>query len=516
MHDSPQPKINTKTTAKVVGQLQDLKRDLKHINGQPAPIRSVGTDAPDANGADRTKSAFLTIRARKMAQRLAAHSSRNGRVGTRAQKLPVKSRKTAATRGRTVVSGSSSEQRGKSRAARGAPPAAALTRSYVTKAGKLVKTAEMVPDTTAFNRRLKEVRDPNFASKAVGVAESMIYHGSKTMQHDFVRDGVSGTRICGSQFLDSVATVNNNFLGQRLTAVLVNPTALGSILAKLAALFEQSKVNHMRVLYKPVVPTTTAGALAMYFRNDVSSPSIQVGIDELQHAATHTAFADFTVWSPSSIEIKPSDVALKYWDEMTGDFANDVQGLITIIASSDLAANTVYGHLYLEYDVEFFSPELDYEVDEIGIFNIELDWVDAETTADNPIRFVFDAVSAARVGWVESDPPTSSEYLLYGVLVNWTGVPPYFCSHSETSAESFNPGQLMFFRLVGISGNWEDGSMQLIPFLDVNSASGSVTFDGHDDVADGQLLYYDTHGEGQEVSGSVTFRCRLIPLGTGH
>jgi hypothetical protein len=397
-------------------------------------------------------------------------------------------------------------------------------RIYHDSQGKEVARSEVVSDPNRFDKRLSSVKKGDFASKAVGLNSSQVYRGSKTMEHDFVKNGVRGVRLAGSQYLDTVDSgSHNNTVGSRLTVCLVNPTALGVQLAKMAELFEQSKVHHMKVIYKPVVSAQTDGAIAMYFRNDVSNPMLETGLDELQHAASHESFEDSTVWTPMSIDISPSDVMLRYWDEMLGDYANDIQGIITVLASSTLAADTTYGHLYIEFDVEFFAPEVDYEVTEIGIHELYLEWNDFSCPGPGvplelPYRPAAPAVGQCGWRWGETGPP-NSEFMPYGVLYQLAVEPNFsFCTHADLNAQYFAGGQNLFFRLSGIptSGTWNGVNVKL--FADLTSASDDLTSGiGSDDfdATPGQLVYESPAAAGS-ISGKPLFRVRMLPLASAQ
>lgn len=274
------------------------------------------------------------------------------------------------------------------------------------------------------------------------------------------------------------------------------------------------KFNHFKVVYKPVVPANTPGAVALYFRNDISNPVFETGLDELIAASSHTSFVETTVWSPASITVNPSDVALKYWDEMSGDFATEVQGMITCITTSELSVGT-YGHLYLEYDVDFFSPELDYEVDEIGIVSLDLTWTAYNPGAGNPILWNFQApISGAATAVWSGNPPPNVEYLAYGVVkeidtASPSNTPaPSWNTLDDVSAHTFQRGQGFFFRFRG-PGNWTDGNTAGFIYADLDSAQNI----SQDQPCNGQLVYFNNTVTN---NARVTFRLRLLAMKSGQ
>lgn len=402
---------------------------------------------------------------------------------------------------------------------------------YTNKLGKEVARSTRVSTLSPFTQRHSAVGQKNYAGKAVGLSESSIYHGSKTVEHDFVRDGVRGTRLAGSQYLSDVSIDHLTGIGERIAFVLVNPTAFGSILAKMAEIYEQCKLMHMKVVYKPVVPATTKGAIAVYFRNDVQNPLSETGLEELQHAATHEAFVDSTVWSPFEVEIKPSNAVLKFWDEISGDPSNDMQGMITVISSSVLEPDTTgggvelpttFGHLYLEYDYEFFSPEVDYEVDEVGEFALRLNWPASYAPTQN-VAMKFNGVSGVIPSFSFSGTtPVDTDVVLYGVcrLATKAGSTMNFFCQEDPENRWFVPGQGYFFRFTKDNGgsvvSWNAASVNCWIFQDLESAlvwSGDST--ATEATENGQLI----NSTGTAGSGGLTladFKLRALPMSSSE
>lgn len=391
-----------------------------------------------------------------------------------------------------------------------------VKRTYVDAKGRPVATSKVATQASEFERRGKLIRDPKFTEKAVGLNTSQLYHGTSPMEMDFVRNGVRGTRLAGSQYLDVVQPGASNIqLGNRLTIALVNPAALGSILKKMSQVYEQVKFNHFKIVYKPVVPATTDGSIAIYFRNDTSNPIYEIGLDELQAASTHQAFVETTVWTPASIDVQPSDMVLRYWDEMNGDFADEVQGMVTVIATSNLVADETYGHLYLEYDAEFYSPELDAEVDEVGIFEADLTWSVVNTGGNTNIFGTFAPIAGGTISmqWIGQQPP-SSEFLAYGVITHVDGANlPTWATPDDTETHSFTPGSGIYMRFEQDAGStgWTDGTRYAYFYVDLETAS--ATDAPGLDLKGGQM-YYGTSLLG--TSGNFRVRVKMVELAEGQ
>ena len=180
--------------------------------------------------------------------------------------------------------------------------------------------------------------------------------------HDQLRVGISGL---SNQTLD---------LGQRVLGgtFAVSPHSMGSHLALYADLYEEHEYKHMKVRYVPGVPATEIGSVAVYFRNDIGTPSTTIGRAEFAHASTHPSFVSTPIYQAVEMEIHPEDINLSYFDETTGDFRLETQGLVVTLAASQIDqptnVTTTIGNLYVEYMVEFRGAETEYDIVEVQQF----------------------------------------------------------------------------------------------------------------------------------------------------
>jgi hypothetical protein len=393
-------------------------------------------------------------------------------------------------------------------------------RSYYDDKGREISRARVVKDVGEFSKRLSVVKSKDFHTKAVGLASSSVYHGSESIEMDFVRNGVRGTRMAGSQYIDvvEIAFEDNFSIGERFFVVLINPVALGGRLQLAAKMYEQCKANHLKFVYKPLQPATALGGIAFYFRNDTQNPIYETGLDELMHAADRDAsnFKETNVWNPESLDVQISNVNLKYWDETAGDFAEDVQGMLTCEASASIPATQgTLGHFYLEYDYEFWAAELDYETQELGVVWVTIHWNAYTSVSGAPVRLigVADGSGLASFQISAGTALETSEFLLVGAVhyAEVTGQGGLaWCTSQDTTTHSFARGQGFYLRFSGTSGNFTNSTTSMLVFADLNSASG-VVVDTADAAADGQLQYK----AGAAATGSMVLRCRAIPLASG-
>jgi len=384
--------------------------------------------------------------------------------------------------------------------------------------GKKVLTTTVVDTPGPFQQRINVVSSKKYHETAVGLNESLIYHGSKQLEHDFVEKGIRGTRVAGSQFLDLVQTgEQNGAQGNRLTFRFLNPEALGSLLEKQSNTYEQSKFNHCKVVYKPIVPATTAGAIAFWFQNEIDENQTENGLELIQQASTRQAFVDTTVWNPAAIDIDPSSLLKKYWNDASGEFGMEIQGMVVVCASGALAALSTFGHLYLEYDVTFWSPSIDQSLDEVNVMT----GIQQFTAYDpNPDSIVVMACKTAASGEatfgfsVGSSIPTDAAVVLYGVVQYMTGTAPIWNTNDNPTPRAIKVGDGLFMRALDTTGgnDWTDGTILLYVFADMLSAGIADLGQGEDAANNGQIKWATTTA----FTGAVKLRLADVRISTGQ
>lgn len=276
---------------------------------------------------------------------------------------------------------------------------------------------------------------------------------------------------------------------------VMSPDALGERLELLSQQYEQHVVKKLKVVYRPSVPSTTAGAIAIYFRNDPNTPMDITGVDELSHASTHPSFVQTQVWQPVELDIKPSDATTKYFSTDTGDARFQVQGIVTVESASPLPEASVYGNLFLEYEISFSGEELDYEVADVSSGQFDLNWnAFTPSGVGAPISAVMQAASPSNCSgsFTAGSPPPNTQYLLYGTISAITGNPPPVQVAGSAEAKTFAVGQGIFARFMcagALSNNFTDGTVFAVFFYDLASAIEFQSSEGFVNATAGMLAY---------------------------
>lgn len=192
------------------------------------------------------------------------------------------------------------------------------------------------------------------------------FRGARHQEFEYMRGSEHHVRVSGREYLMSVSThqVYPLAVGERFPAgvAVLDPRGVGGRLQYFAESYAQHKFLKCRLCYEPVAPATESGAIFIYFAPDIGENSFIVGSNFLQHASTFPCFMQTAVWQEASLDIRPEDALLRYFDSTVGEFRSEAQGVIAVATASDLRADLACGVLYLEYDVDFFAPELDFEL----------------------------------------------------------------------------------------------------------------------------------------------------------
>jgi len=347
------------------------------------------------------------------------------------------------------------------------------------------------------------------------IANGSEWKGEAFHEHEHMKNGVRHVRVGGREFLSVIHTDNFDTvcaIGSRLSVIPITPDALGGRLAVFSDQFEQHRLVKARVVFVPSVPTTTAGALVIYFRNDVGTSDIDIGRDELVHAATHPSFAQASVWEELSVDIQPSDANLRYFNDESGDFRSQTQGMLIIEAADSLAVSTTFGNLYFEYDFEFYAPELTYDVVDTPETYMNFNQSTSGTRqAGEPLWFLTPATAgypSFEFGHATPVAPTDADvdYIYVIIVEKVTGVWPTWTTSGASSEFNFIAGMCFYGRIsrAEAAGGAYEHVMYLFTSLADAAANGG---NGAADTEPGQLTYANdfTWSAG---SGSVLLRVR--------
>lgn len=179
--------------------------------------------------------------------------------------------------------------------------------------------------------------------------------------------GRSSTRCIGTDYLCAI-TIGGTAAaaGDVLYTTVVNPSTLGlGRLATIAKLFERYKFKSLKFRYAPVANAQVTGQILGYVDYDtMDDPTGTSGVQNLQRAGAHLGEKPVQVWQGSE---KPVFWEIKDVDPMTDLYCDSDgtdprwtnQGRFVLLAASAIASGTACGNIYLDYDVEFYIPQME-------------------------------------------------------------------------------------------------------------------------------------------------------------
>ncbi len=323
-------------------------------------------------------------------------------------------------------------------------------------------------------------------------------------------------RVLGEQFMGDVTTDSAGVgVGQRLDMLILSPEALHGRLEYLAQQYEFHKFHSVKLIYRTVVDATVPGALMVYFRNDVGTPTAAVGTTELEHAATHYGNnIQFPVWENQSCVFDLTSMFEAYSDASESGYLS-AQGLITIESASALAGSTTFGNWYLVYDVEFYADEANYALDtDASDFTMTVTYQNYTTSVGDPYVIGFDTAAPVNdVAATIAPQPTDSNIILYGAVTAQSGtLPTYFVGNSgDESSVTIGKGYFISVESDGPGVDFTNRSLLGYFYVDYDSAGAlAQTNAGGDASAEGVMRFSGS----ASYTGSFTMKLRYIRVKT--
>lgn len=362
---------------------------------------------------------------------------------------------------------------------------------------------------------------PGLQTDGVSFANGTTYTGVQAKEREWVDKKGRHVQIVGSQYLRENLISSDRVLGDRIDrgTIPLSPQALGGRLAQLADEFSMHRVNQLRVIYSSTCAASTDGGTFVYSLDDIATATLNRGLTELMEASLRKPnFASFNVWRDCAVELDPTNMNARYVDESTGEAYFMFQGLIEIGCASafTLGDSGSFGNFYLEYDVTFDGPILDYEIEEVSDFDCTFSWDHSDTNQSGiiiPIKWgpVIAGDQPNLFGSVVT-PPSSTRYVATGTVTGVTGDPIHFATLSDNELRTMAVGQnfyLSFSEDFDVAGtnDWTDYSIQSYLYVDLQSAIDNNYTGG------GVVVWSGSNNTGGTAhTGTFTLSGALVPL----
>lgn len=133
----------------------------------------------------------------------------------------------------------------------------------------------------------------------------------------------------------------------------IDPTVIGNRVSAVAGIFTRWRIRRLRVKYVPQVGSTTAGAMAMGFLDDVGTSAEGTGVANYSETINLRQSNSSAIWQVSTINYRPQDP--DKWYYTTGDGSDPRFEIPCCIVSygSGLSNSTTYGNFVIQYILEF-------------------------------------------------------------------------------------------------------------------------------------------------------------------
>jgi len=130
-------------------------------------------------------------------------------------------------------------------------------------------------------------------------------------------------------------------------------------LAPQANQYEQYRFHSVKFIYIPIVPTTVAGDIMLMADYNPVDPTPQTEVQMVNHPGAITA----ALWEPVVFNCSVKDMHALGPRKFvrSGNLAGDLKTFDVgnfYVATNNLASSVAVGKLFVEYDVEFFIPQL--------------------------------------------------------------------------------------------------------------------------------------------------------------
>jgi len=261
-------------------------------------------------------------------------------------------------------------------------------------------------------------------------AKGSVVHGNSLTENRYVdKKGNAVIQLVGKQLLSVVAITGSQLVstGSRITdgMIPISVTTLGGRVAALAAEYQISDISRLIFEYVPTCPTSTVGAIAIFYENDIGVPSIMTGISELDHAASHgTDFIQVPVWDYGKLDVVPQAITEGFFNSDGSNIRDSVQGVVYIEAAATLGSTpTTFGNIYLTYEVSFVGETLDYSVSGIQTQQLTATFTAVTPVKGAPMMMNFTGAAAGYLTALfnAGTAPSSSAVILSSTVTQATG-----------------------------------------------------------------------------------------------
>jgi len=211
-------------------------------------------------------------------------------------------------------------------------------------------------------RGLDTGKPPPNGGQTVGVApHSVDIQTVMPRMHSENRGGIVIDVLSGTEFLESITTGSTGSLaGDILEALLINPSSFNATrLKQFSPLYQRYRFRKFNILYAPIANATESGQLIGFSDYDVDSLLEGDSETNISVAAAHLGQQICQIWEDQVFPFGIVDAYTTLFTSLEGAENRLIyQGIFYILAASELGGSLNLGNLYVDYEVEFYIPQL--------------------------------------------------------------------------------------------------------------------------------------------------------------
>lgn len=172
-------------------------------------------------------------------------------------------------------------------------------------------------------------------------------------------------RVRGQDLLASASFSSSAVVGETIFNAPVSPQAIaGSRLEKFASIFEKYLFHGLRFHVTPSSASSNPGAYALAYDADPADPTPPKSVNGLQQLMSWYGSKIASVWQPCTISVPLiSKQDALFCDNNQGDERLAHQGQVYLMCAGPVTTTNTL-NLWVEYDCEFFHPQMQAPVSE--------------------------------------------------------------------------------------------------------------------------------------------------------
>jgi hypothetical protein len=350
------------------------------------------------------------------------------------------------------------------------------------------------------------------------------HHGLSHTEYEFIEGGKHHVRAIGQTWLCAVNVTTATGTGQTLKVKPIAASWLGGRLTALASLFEQSSVKEFKLEWRSVTGDLEPGGVMLSFVNDESVEFLDTGDAWLQRITDFQQFVDTLVRKSATLSIDPSTAVKRQFNVSDSDATVVTAGIVIVVTTADLAVKAM-GHVYVQYDIDFFEDYIDTTVNAIATGTIHMGSAAATLTAGAayaPVTAAALGANAFGTATVSTSAPAGAYVISMTCTSNASTVGDFVVANEYhpggiTASTGLDKGHTLFARSVIVdtsagSITWTNGTIRLALFTNWEDAWGGDDQSALPGISNYESNLLNVLSASNPVSNDKSYDCTFYPI----